>query len=460
MQRSQIFLRGLGAIGLFTAVVSIGIALRTSAVLPNSPLQKLTHPVPETTATASSGPNVVVLVGCTLRRDQLSLYDAALDTTPNLVTFANQGVVFNDVIAAAPWTRAASAAIFTGKHAVSLGMVEPEPVRNDRGLPEHVDTMAEHFQRAGYRTFGATTNPNLNQVFGFAQGFETYWQPPALWRDDSSKLGGGAVQDALEQDLPSAGEQPLYLQMLLVDAHAPYPRLVDLAPEELSTNVPQAVLRYRASVRVFDRVFAGLFGLLERRGYTPENTLFVLLSDHGEGLGFPEHHGKAHGRNLYPTSVRAMWAMVGPGVPKGTRIKGVVSQVDVLPTVLGLAGIDAAETPGFDQSLSLGTGQSARKYAYSDTWFLNVQRSAEYTTEVACQQDFAAHRTDDELTGCFDRDVDSNHVNPLELPGPQRRLKDWHVARVAEFLASEHRGAEQPDEAVLKQLEAMGYTER
>ena len=140
-------------------------------------------PVPVDLATT----NVVLIVGCTVRRDQVGVYGGPAGVTPFLDRFATQGTVFEDPIAAAPWTRAAGAAIHTGRHALSVGLVEPGPGLNERRLPADVDTIAERFASAGYHVIGGTSNPNLNQVFGFGQGFSAYVEPAQTWKQDRAK---------------------------------------------------------------------------------------------------------------------------------------------------------------------------------------------------------------------------------------------------------------------------------
>ena len=53
-------------------------------------------------------------------------------------------------------------------------------------LPVSVDTVAEHFQRAGYYTIGITANPNTNGTFHFDQGYTFYQGTNQRWHQKRS----------------------------------------------------------------------------------------------------------------------------------------------------------------------------------------------------------------------------------------------------------------------------------
>src|SRR4029450_10290700 len=72
------------------------------------------------------------------------------------------------------------------------------------------------------------------------------------------------------------------------------------------------------------------------------DTLFVVTSDHGEGL---DEHGEAvHGYFVYETTLRVPLVARGPGIPPGGTLNGVSRTIDVMPTMLDLLGL-ASRTP-------------------------------------------------------------------------------------------------------------------
>lgn len=418
-------------------------------------------PSSEPVRTAPEGaPNVVLIFGCTLRRDQLTVYDPSLATTPWLAALGARGVVFDDMITAAPWTRPASTALITGRHAIGVGMVEPQPGMNRRSLSRDVTTMAEHFRANGYRTLGGTANPNLSSVWTMHQGFDTYVEPNATWSEGvRGKIG--AVQlahevfAALDETDPS---KPAYIQMMFIEAHAPWPELAEVPDDGL----PEDVHRYRGAVNQLDHRIEIAHSALEKRGFTDENTLWVVANDHGEGLSFPEHHGPGHGRFLMPSTVGGVWVMAGKGL-EPTRVAGVASQVDLFPTVAELAGIPLDDPgDGVSQVSAIRSGQSNRQAAYSDTWFQHISRAAVYTEDVACQQDwspFAATSMGNFKRGCFDRETDPTHLLAHPDPVLQADLEAWRARKLEEMAAFTGASDADPTQATLNQLEALGYVE-
>lgn len=406
-------------------------------------------------------PHVVLLVGCTVRRDQLEMYGGPPGLGAELARFAADGALFDDAIAAAPWTKASATALLTGWHALQIGMTEPSAKRNHRRLSRDRTTLAEHLRAAGYHTVGATANPNLNAVFGFDQGFDAYVQLEKLWREDMRKLGADELLPVALAELDALPDdgRPRFLQVVLVDAHAPYQAGPVARARWSEPGVPPQVAAYRAALQGFDRGFASLEAALAARGMDQGNTVFVVVSDHGEGLGWPAHHGKAHGRFLAPSVVGAVWAARGPGVGQGVRIDGVASGVDLVPTLLGLLDLPGYDGPGQDHSALLATGgRTARAHAFTDTWFADVDRAAVYTPEKACQRSFGAWQgRGDFQDGCFDRLEDPAHARPGPDAALEAVLVDWRRAA-----QEDARGGEDvaPSDDVRAQLEALGYLER
>ncbi len=424
----------------------------------------VTDPVGDRRPPRSALPDVVFVIGCTIRRDQTSIHGGPATTTPTLAAMAAAGAQFDDTVAAAPWTRAASAALVTGHHPLSLGVVEPGPQRNDRVLPDSAVTLAEHLRAHGYATAGFTANPNLNAAYGFHQGFDGYGQLAKLWREDATRLPGEvAVERSLEMLDLLDSTRPRFLQVVLVDAHAPHTGSAAARRAQATDGAPESVVAYRAALRRFDDRLSQLRDGLHERGMESHNTLLVVVSDHGEGLGVPAHHGQSHGRYLAPSAVEALWLVEGPGVAAGHRIGGVASQVDVAPTVLALLGLPPLSAPGRDWSDQVrGTDDATdRQHAFSDTWFKDSNRAAAYGLDQACQVDFAGMGVpgpgDAFVSGCFDRRLDPQHARPdRDLEG-QDRVRQWRAERIAESarLAGTATAVATPE--LDAQLEALGY---
>ncbi|MFT5460177.1 MAG: arylsulfatase, partial [Myxococcota bacterium] len=390
---------------------------------------------PMATAGHDSGIDVVLVIGCTVRRDQTEPYGAPPGVTPFLAELAAQGAAFDDGLAAAPWTKAAAIALLTGRHAVGLGMVEPGDSRNERILPDEVPTLAERLSDAGYVTVGGTHNPNLDPIYGLHRGFDTYLPTDGRIRDVAPR-GQDLVDAALEaMDEARQPGSPTFLQLVLVDAHTPRtpsPAERAAVPHE---GVPEQVATYRATLRRLDDALARLDDGLRVRGMTPENTLFVFVADHGEGLAWPPHHGDGHGFHLGPSVTSIPWILRGPGVPEGTRMAGLASQVDLVPTLFGLLGLPPVGDAGLAGVDLSGTvrgelGSTPRKRAYIDTRFYDTNRAAQVNRRFHCQADFdseGGRRRIPLTTGCFDRSADPEHARPVQSRVQLSSLAQWRT---------------------------------
>ncbi|MFT4621631.1 MAG: arylsulfatase A-like enzyme [Myxococcota bacterium] len=413
-------------------------------------------------------PNIVLVLGCTVRRDQTTPYGGPASTTPFLAELAAEGTRFADTVGASTWTRESSAAVLTGRHALSLGLPEPSRRPSQRILPEEATLLAEVLRDAGFHTVGRTANPNLNAQYGMAQGFVDYGDTDLKGFALRNKLYGEDVVDALLErvDARDGAERraPLFLQAVLIDAHTPRAPATEEQRRFAEPGLPDLVRDYRAMLRRMDEAVRQLDDGLQKRGFTEENTLFVFVTDHGEGLQLPVHHRGGHGKMAYPSTAAIAWILRGPGIPVGREVPGLASQVDLLPTVLGLAGLSSPE-PVAGQDLSRAVwgyaAETGRERAYTSSWFHGANISAIWSADRQCQRDHGSVGTDDHplRQGCFDRVRDPDFRRPpFEDVGLLGELDSWRAARVSEWEAWEIADAD-PSAATRSQLEILGYTE-
>jgi len=418
-------------------------------------------------------PHVVLIIGCTVRADQTTVHDPSLDTTPFLAALASRGTWFSDAITTAPWTRPSSASLVTGRHPAEIGMVEPRRKRSDRKLPAEVTTLAEVLSGAGYTTVGVTANPNVDAFFGFDQGFDAYDSLSVPWRyRGAEKVPGKAVVQATMAEAREHADptRPMYVQVMLVDTHQPSHLPAREVRAFEAPGVPEHLATYRAMLHTFDQSVAALHEGLARLGITEENAIFVVVSDHGEGLGLPAHHGRGHGRYLYASAVHMVWVTSGLGVAPGREIGGVASGVDLVPTVLGFVGIPAPpDVSGEDWSARLrgGPARTDRRVAWTDTHFLEVDRAGAYTTDRACFARYDAEhletipgRGDNPafLEGCFDRATDPDFAHPFSDDDLQETLRSWRQEMDRRF-STWSEVEEATPEDLQQALEALGYAE-
>jgi arylsulfatase A-like enzyme len=134
---------------------------------------------------------------------------------------------------------------------------------------------------------------------------------------------------------------------------------------------------------------------------------------------------------LYHSSVQIPWLWWGKGIPKGGKVEGMASQIDLAPTLLALAGISGQT--GFDgldlSAAVLGKGASGRTEAYADTLYEGMHRASVWTATRQCQKDYGSTKVveDDQFeTGCYDRVADPAFTQRVEDPALSARLEQLH----------------------------------
>ena len=319
------------------------------------------------------GSNVVVITLDTTRADHLGCYGYPLPTTPNIDALAKQGVLFEQAYAPMPQTLPTHATLFTG-----LPPRAHQAVENAHGLGEGLGTLAETLAARDYETAAFIGSLVLDQSTGIGRGFKVFDQPVGVQRDVQHEVERSAeavTDEALSWALARHFTAKRFLLWThYYDAHGPYePKEQRIKPEAVEPQVRRHAefegldadalkatsaiwFGYDNELAFMDAHVGRLLKGLRQRKML-ENTVLVVVGDHGEGL--MEHGEKSHGATLYQELMLVPLIIVLPdGSRAGTRIHGVVQMQDLLPTILDLAGHpDAlAGRPGLNLAPALRAG--------------------------------------------------------------------------------------------------------
>lgn len=306
--------------------------------------------------------NVLVVTLDTLRADHVGAYGYAAASTPALDALARRGARFASATTTTPLTLSAHTSLFTGTFPTHHGIHDNTGFHVDDGLT----TLAEVFKAKGYRTGGFVSAFVLDARWGIAQGFDDYVDDFDLSEDvgpglDAIQRPGNVTVDRALAWLTAKDERPFFGWVHLYDPHAPYS-----APAAIASRFPATRDgAYDAEIAFADTQLGRLLDALKADGRL-DDTLVVVLGDHGEQLG--EHREQAHGFFIYDASVQIPLIMAGPGVDARV-VPGQVRIVDVMPTVLDLAGVPApAEVQGTSLRPSLA-GEKQDLLAYAESWY-------------------------------------------------------------------------------------------
>ncbi|MBM3987125.1 MAG: DUF229 domain-containing protein [Planctomycetes bacterium] len=308
--------------------------------------------------------NVLVVLLDTTRADHLSCYGYERATTPVIDRLAAEGARFEDMRSQSSLTPVSASTLLTGslpyRHGVrSLFSVGGETLSKD------VACVAELWQRSGRRTAAFVSAKPMGAQYGLARGFETYHDDlaPSFERHGIERASDAPQRPADDTTelalawLEQHGREPFALLVHYFDAHDPSfvpPR--DWLERNVSFPLPENLRRagpeqripaltvprhrvdlYDAELRFMDEQLGRIVERLRAQG-TLDETLIVVLADHGEAFG--EHGFWTHGI-LYEEQLHVPFVLRGPGIEPGTVVRERGRVVDVLPTLAELLDLPA-----------------------------------------------------------------------------------------------------------------------
>jgi len=309
---------------------------------------------------------------------------------------AQQGWVFENAYSAAPICTPSRASVHTGLFPQVHGVT-----CHQNRAPFNVPQLAELLQDAGYYTAAAGHyEPERNLSRGWHEQSPMHERGPLFksWQDhiqsgrkDVAWSSGAIDVDASQgnsalltyrairmADQARASNRPYFLHICYDDPHPPYfvpppydtmfdpesltlpdiGALEDLPPwhrkarQEVGTDAAtehdyrKVLAVYYGMIRYIDDEMARLHKALDDRGML-DNTWIILGSDHGDYTGEKGLFNKSE--SLYKCLLHVPLIIVPPNStaePEPRRIDGLVSTVDLFPTILDMAGITPPENQG------------------------------------------------------------------------------------------------------------------
>lgn len=360
-------------------------------------------------------PNVLLLSMDEVRVDDLSCYGQEKIETPSMDSWAEDGVLFEETRAAAPWTPVAMGTMMCGAY----------PNKHGR---RHADTMwtplmtlAEIMKNNGYKTAGWSGAGLLTTKYGLADGFDEFSDPSLVhgmrpFYPQYDKLSDEEFVDKVILELAEVGVEPrerarnwwiddviswleenkdeqFFIWLHLMETHTGNPSFY------LHHGVMEKGGVYAENEYMLGHAFMGdkyfikpILETTEKLGLD-DNTVMILASDHGamcQGRKGerPQPDNQFHRGSIYPwhttlydPDIHVVNIWKGPGLPKGVRVKGQVRTIDFVPTILDLCSIEPpkeAELDGVSLLPFIKTGKAEGLVAY-------IEHMAEWR-QYGCQQ--------------------------------------------------------------------------
>jgi len=421
-------------------------------------------------------PNVLLVTIDTLRADHCSAYGYPVATTPVLDALAAAGTRYSTAYSVCATTAPSHASLLAGSSFRTLGVS-----RNGSSLPHSAVTVGEVLASSGYATAAFVSSYPLRSRFGFSQGFEAF--------DDNFAISGtslGRRSDPVAHDRLAAATfarfqswighrrdtRPLFVWVHFVDPHFPY-RAPEPFDAEWPDGVSNDVRHYDAEVHYADKQLGRVIEEFDK--HSPDS-LVIVTSDHGEGLG--DHGWLSHGINLYEEAVRVPLVMRWKGrVAAGQVMSQPVSLIDIAPTILEAAQIKKVP-PSFEGHTLLGSLDPDRaifmqRRGYQGKELNNTDVQGEMTAVVRDGAKYI-HAPDERRREFYQLSIDPHEANNL-LASPQAAGAASAAAAEAAFAAAKghddqltawrdaHPEPESPatplDKKDVKALRSLGYVD-
>lgn len=279
-------------------------------------------------------PNIILISIDTLRADRVGAYGHESAQTPHLDRLAREGIRFENAYAPTPLTLPSHASMLSGldppEHGVRLN--------GSYAFPRDVPTVATMLSDAGYDTGAFVSAYVLNASFGLERGFGTYDDRASATRLHIAERPASETVDLALDWLRNRSDRPFFLWLHFFDPHAPYE-----PPEPFASQF--AADPYDGEVAATDAQIGRLLDWLDEYGLA-DSTLVAATSDHGEGLG--DHGEQTHGLLIYDSTLRVPLILRPPApadesapAERGRVIREPAHLIDIAPTVLGAAGVEA-----------------------------------------------------------------------------------------------------------------------
>ena len=332
---------------------------------------------------------IVFITIDTLRADHLPEFGYPINTAPFLTGLSSRGITFKNTFSHSATTGPSHASMFTSLYPIQHGVQN-----NGQKLDESFITLAELLSG---RDFSTAAFVSGNAHFGssqIAQGFSDYNQPNNEdMRDEHNRLTRYRPADRTTDMVikwyeQQPAETPLFLWVHYYDPHMPLnppaPHILEVEPssdlemEELAKflveehrsdltqrNSVNRIISYDAEIRFVDSQIERLYKTIETENPS-SNTLWVITSDHGQGLS--NHNWFGHHRHIYNEQLHVpLLFHFSSGAVGGRIVEDLVEHVDVPVTILELLGVE------IDEGMNTLQGHSLVPLMAGDTVYQHKQ---------------------------------------------------------------------------------------
>lgn len=299
---------------------------------------------PVSAANAAHHPNILFV----LTEDQgahLSLLGTPELKTPHIDSLAKAGTYFSNAFVAYPVCSASKAAIYTGLHSHTNGILNNthnfhKPAAQVTHAESNLQLAKTNRIRDEFQTLTEILKAN-----GYYQGVTHKLHvlpnekfPYDEFLHNSRTEIAGFIKNAKSR------QQPWFLMVNIPNSHRPYPNSdkqpIRVRPDKVklpsylpdTSEVRKDWAEYLAGIEQADALTGQALDVLRQSGES-DNSIIIFMSDHGPTF----QHGKM---TLYDLGLRVPLIIHAPGRRQAAKCNALVSELDLLPTILDLCGVE------------------------------------------------------------------------------------------------------------------------
>jgi len=272
-------------------------------------------------------PNIFLFIIDSLRRDYVSAYNPAVTFTPRIAAFAKESFTFDRAFSRYGGTGLAVPSIWAGALVAHKQYVTPFAPMN---------ALAKLLDAGNYRRI-ITRDHITEELFGLEEGTSVL-----DYRVDEMMHTFCGTMTALKEELRTHADdrRPLFAHTRPLDLHIGNTRFASVPAGQ---TYPGFFAPYAARVRQIDGCFGDFLDELQRTGRY-DNSIIVLMSDHGDSLGEGLRWG--HGYTIVPEVLRIPLIVRVPAALRdrvATDLTRVSFATDVTPSLYTLLGVTPAQ---------------------------------------------------------------------------------------------------------------------
>jgi len=309
-------------------------------------------------------PNVILISLDTLGAQYLGFYGNEAPVSPKLDAWFKEAFTFRRVYAPYGNTLVSHSSLFSGQYPI-----EHRRIEGTFPLPR-LDSLIGAFGAAGYSTAAITEDGYVSSQFGFDVGFDSYDNGPnkLLRRMNPGERPRAerTFNRAMAWLEKNQDGPPFLLFVHTYEVHTPYDisspagrilantltpgdtrnlgsrtgQMVEsfnLGESQLdSRDIARLSALYQGRIRTLDDYVSAFLDKLSAAGLD-DDTIVVITADHGEQFG--EYGKLGHGASLHGTVLQVPLAIRWPDHIEARRSADDVELIDVMPSLMELAGI-------------------------------------------------------------------------------------------------------------------------